>query len=265
MAAATRCALSVLRTVSPRPLGLRSISVSPTVASGHNRWSKIKHDKLKVDAVRSKERSQWVRTIQDVVKRSGGDPNSSAELCTLLAQAKKAGLPKEIIERSIAKGKGVSMSGLPLETVTLEAMLPPSISAIIECQTDNKNRTLGDLRLLVKNAGGTVTPTSHLFEKRGRITFDTEGENEVEEEQVMESVLEAGGLDMDVEEDQRSMTVYTEPSQTASVAQNLAGSLGVKLRNYEIVWVARPESRVEVHNLSDENHPRLEDIIGKSE
>lgn len=196
---------------------------------------------------------------------SGGDPNSNAELSTLLAQAKKAGLPKEIIERSIAKGKGVSMSGLPLETVTLEAMLPPSISAIIECQTDNKNRTLGDLRLLVKNAGGTITPTSHLFEKRGRITFNTEGENEVEEEQVMESVLEAGGLDMDVEEDQRSMTVYTEPSQTASVAQNLAGLLGVKLRNYEIVWVARPESRVEVHNLSDENHPRLEDIIGKSE
>lgn len=195
----------------------------------------------------------------------GGDLNSNAELSTILAQAKKAGLPKDIIERSIAKGKGVSVGGLPLETVTLEAMLPPSISAIIECQTDNKNRTLGDLRHLVKNAGGTVTPTSHLFEKRGRIMFDAQGESKVDEEQVMETVLEAGGLDMDVEEEQRSLTVYTEPSQTASIAQDLADLLGLKLRSYEIVWVARPESRVEMDNLSDENYSRLDGIIGTSE
>ncbi|KAL8933714.1 MAG: hypothetical protein Q9211_005631 [Gyalolechia sp. 1 TL-2023] len=167
----------------------------------------------------------------------------NAELSTLVAQAKKAGLPKEIIERAIAKGRGVSLSGLALETVTLEVMLPPSVSAIIECQTDNKNRTLSDLRLLVKNMGGTVTPTSHAFERRGRIILESEGQ--IEEEKVMDHVLELGALDMEVEEHQSSVSVYTEPSQTASIARSLAGSLGLKIRSYEIVWVPRPESRVQ--------------------
>ncbi|KAL9026037.1 MAG: hypothetical protein Q9196_005239 [Gyalolechia fulgens] len=175
--------------------------------------------------------------------RNGGDLNSNAELSTLVAQAKKAGLPKEIIERAIAKGRGVSLSGLALETVTLEVMLPPSVSAIIECQTDNKNRTLSDLRLLVKNMGGTVTPTSHAFERRGRIILESEGQ--IEEEKVMDHVLELGALDMEVEEHQSSVSVYTEPSQTASIARSLAGSLGLNIRSYEIVWVPRPESRVQ--------------------
>lgn len=193
---------------------------------------------------------------------SGGDLNSNAELSTLVAQAKKAGLPKDIIERAVAKGKGVSLSGLALETVTLEAMLPPSISAIIECQTDNKNRTLSDMRLLVKNAGGTVTPTSHLFERRGRITL--ESEVKIEEEEVMESVLEAGALDMELEQRQRTLIVYTEPGQTASIAQSLAASLGIKLKTYEIVWMARPESLVEVDESGVETQSSLDEIISTS-
>lgn len=187
--------------------------------------------------------------------------NSNAELSTLVSQAKKAGLPKDLIERAIAKGKGVSLSGNALETVTLEALLPPSVATIIECQTENKIRTLSDLRVLVKKVGGTITPTSHLFNRRGRVTL--ESAQVIKEDEVMEKVLEAGALDMEVEADR--LVVYTEPSQTASVAQSLAASLELKLESYEIVWMARPESLVEVVKSEDKSPPTLDEIISASD
>ncbi len=192
---------------------------------------------------------------------SGGD-DSNAEVITLVAQAKKAGLPKDIIERAIAKGKGLSPSGNALETLTLEAMLPPSVSLMIECQTDNKNRTLGELRLLLKDAGGMVTPTNHLFEKRGRIVLESGGK--VDEEEVMETVLEAGALDLELEQDERSLLVYTEPTQTASVAQTLAALLGFTLKTYEIIWMARPESRVIIDKASADKQSSFDQTLSTS-
>ncbi|KAL8898078.1 MAG: hypothetical protein Q9207_006882, partial [Kuettlingeria erythrocarpa] len=258
MAIATRCTSRIAKAAIRSPRGLRELSSSPILASGHSRWSKIKHDKFKEDAVRSKERSRWAHNLQDAVKKSGGD-DSNAEVITLVTQAKKAGLPKDVIERAIAKGKGVSPSGIALETLILEAMLPPSVSLMIECQTDNKNRTLGELRLLLKDAGGTVTPTSHLFEKRGRIVLESEGK--VNEEEVMETVLEAGALDLELEQDERSLVVYTEPTQTASVAQTLAASLGFQLKTYEIIWMARPESLVRIDGASADTHSSFDKTI----
>lgn len=211
--------------------------------------------------MRSKERSHWAINIKDAIKRGGGDVNSNSELSTILAQAKKAGLPKEIIERAIAKAKGVSLNGEALETLTIEAMVPPSVSTIIECQTDNKNRTLGDLRLLLKHIGGSLTPTSHAFERRGRIIL--ESKSRIEEEKVMDHVLELGALDMEVEEDQSSVTVYTEPTQTASIAQSLAESLQLRIRSYEIIWAPRPESCVEVDKSESSTELPLEQIIGR--
>ncbi|KAL8922562.1 MAG: hypothetical protein Q9208_005065 [Pyrenodesmia sp. 3 TL-2023] len=142
-------------------------------------------------------------------------------------------------------------------------MLPPAVSVIVECQTDNKNRTLGELRLLLKDAGGTVTPTSHLFERRGRIIF--ESEEKVDEEEVMENVLEAGALDLEIEEDGKSLIIYTEPAQTASIAQSLAASLESKLKTYEIIWMARSESVVEVDASSLDTQSTLEEIISQLE
>ena len=176
-----------------------------------------------------------------------------------MSQAKKAGFPKDLIERAIARGKGVSLSGDPLQTMTVEAMLPPSVSTIIECQTDNKKRTLEDLRLLVKEAGGTVTPTSHLFDRRGHINFVSE--RELEEEQVMDQVLESGALDMDLGKDNKSLSVYTEPNETASIAQSLSSSLNLVRGSSEIVWVARPESVINKEVMDEERRQALDEIL----
>ncbi|KAL8791521.1 MAG: hypothetical protein Q9213_000138 [Squamulea squamosa] len=257
------------------PAGLRAVCTTPLLASGHNRWSKIKHDKIKEDAVRSRDRSQWANNIQASVKSNivsglfhynnaymwvehGGDPSSNSELSTLMAQAKKAGLPKSLIERAIAKGKGLSLSGEPLQSVTVEAMLPPSVSTIIECQTDNKKRTLEGLRLLVKEAGGMVTTTSHLFERRGHIILASE--HEMEEERVMDAILEAGALDWRFSGDRKSVSIWTEPNETASLAQSLSTSLGLRLDSAEIIWVARPESVINVEDAEEELP--LHEIIG---
>ncbi|KAL8847339.1 MAG: hypothetical protein Q9221_007622 [Calogaya cf. arnoldii] len=190
----------------------------------------------------------------------GGDPTTNSELSTLVAQAKKNGAPNDLIERAIAKGKGLSLSGQPLQTMTIEAMLPPSVSTIIECQTDNKKRTLGDLRLLVKEAGGMVTPTSHHFDRRGHIVLKSK--SELEEEKIMERVLEAGVLDMELGEDRKSLSLYTEPNETASIAQSLSASLGLILGNYEIIWVARPEYVIDVKEMEEEPRLAFDDIIG---
>lgn len=190
---------------------------------------------------------------------NGGDATTNSELSTLVAQAKKAGLPKDLIERAIAKGKGISLNGDPLQNLTVEAMLPPSVSTIIECQTDNKKRTMEDLRLLVKEAGGTVTPTSHLFERRGHIILKSD--QVLEEERMLDQVLDAGALDMELKGDRKSLSVYTKPNETASVARSLSASLRLGLDSYEIIWVARPESVVEVEDVEEEARLPLEEII----
>ncbi|KAL8670284.1 MAG: hypothetical protein Q9168_005168 [Polycauliona sp. 1 TL-2023] len=180
-----------------------------------------------------------------------------------MTQAKKAGFPKELIERAVAKGKGVSLSGDPLQTMTIEAMLPPSVSIIIECQTDSKKRTREDLRLLMKEAGGMVTPTSHLFDRRGHVRL--ESDSELKEEHIMEQVLEAGAIDMELADDRKSLSVYTEPNETASIAQRLSRSLGLTLENSEIMWIARSESMVDIDEIEEEPRLAFHEVIGQIE
>lgn len=140
-------------------------------------------------------------------------------------------------------------------------MLPPSVSAIIECQTDNKKRTLEDLRLLLKGAGGMITPTSHLFDRKGHIVLESKGE--LEEEQIMEHVIEAGALDMELGKDRRSLSVYTNPNETACIARSLSASLGLNMGSSEIIWVARPESVVDMEEAEEEPRLALGEIISK--
>lgn len=93
----------------------------------------------------------------------GPDPDSNPQLAAIVATAKKQGVPKATIENAIARGQGISPKGTALESLTIEAIIPPSVATIIECQTESKLKTLADIRLLIKYFGGSVTPTTHLF------------------------------------------------------------------------------------------------------
>ena len=122
-------------------------------------------------------------------------------------------------------------------------MLPSSVAAIIECKTDSRLRTLADIKYLVKEAGGTVTATNHLFEKKGRIVFDN-SDGEVEEGKAFDQAVEAGAAEVDVDESGR-IEIMTEPVQTTAMMNTLAKTFELEVETCEIVWIPKEEMMVE--------------------
>ena len=181
------------------------------------------------------------RDITNAVKLAGPNPDMNPRLALAIATAKKSAVPKAPIEAAIARGQGLSASGAALESVVLEAVLPPSVATIIECQTDSKLRTLAQLRLLVKEAGGTVSTVGYMFEKKGRILLHQKEGMGVDE--VLEPALDAGVLDVE-EDDQGRVVLYTEPSQTKTIAEQLAKELGLEIEESEIIYAPNEDTRV---------------------
>ena len=137
-------------------------------------------------------------------------------------------------------------------------MLPPSIAAIIECQTDSRLRTLADIRYLIKEAGGTVTPTNHLFDKRGRIVFGNA--KQVSDQDIFDRAIEAGVLDITMTDDGK-FEVLTEPGQTAAIAKTLSDSLDLAVQSSAIIWVPKDDTMVEIEN--EEQSGPLNQFLGK--
>ena len=191
----------------------------------------------------TKQRNAVAEALRQASKDNGPDSQTNPRLADAVAKAKRIGFPKSSIESAIARGQGVPPSGVAFENVTVEAILPPSAAVIISCQTDSKLRTLADLRLAIKDYGGTATPTNHLFERKGRITF--ERSRDVEEIELFDRAIEAGATDVEIT-DEGTVVVFTEPSQTAPVACLLASLLGFKVRSSDIIWNPKEDMMVDV-------------------
>ena len=265
MSAAPRRLLAGTRFSDPYTCGTcrkcRFLSTSASLQSGHNKWSTIKHDKGKNDAAKNKQRSIFSHEISTASKSTspyfkvyleanirftvvfGPDPNVNPRLALAISTAKKAGVPKSLIETAIARGQGISASGAALESVVVEAMLPPAVATVIDCQTDNKLRTLADIRLLIKEHEGSVTPTTYLFEKKGRIVFREKDRVGVEE--VLEEAVEVGALDV-IENSEGKVVIFTETNETKATAQALASSLGLEIDETDIIWNPTEDTKVEL-------------------
>ncbi|KAB8075454.1 transcriptional regulator TACO1-like protein [Aspergillus leporis] len=229
-------------------------SSSPWFA-GHNKWSSIKHDKAKNDKAKSKERQIIGKEISSAVQMWGPDTKYNPRLTLALSNAKRASIPKTVIEAAIARGQGISVTGEALEQVTIEAILPHSVAAVIECQTDQKARILQDLRYAVKDAGGTVTPTTYLFEKKGRIIFEKiDGLNA---DDYLDQAIEAGAMDLTADLEGR-LIVFTVPTETKSVGEALSKSSQLTIQELEIIWDPNKDTLVE---LTDEQVKEIEDIL----
>jgi len=189
-----------------------------------------------------------VLTMNVISAEYGADPNVNTRLAQAIATAKKAGFPKSSIESAIARGQGVSASGAALETLTLEAIMPTSVATVIDCQTDSKARTLSSIRLLIREHRGTVTPTSYLFEKKGKIVFERAEGLGVDE--ILDEAVEAGAMDVE-EDDQGRVVVYTEPSQTKSAAEGLTAAKGLKVESSDIIWDPNQDTMVELSSEKD--------------
>jgi transcriptional/translational regulatory protein YebC/TACO1 len=146
------------------------------------------------------------------------------------------------MEAAIARGQGKSATGAALESITLEVIMPPTVAMIIETETDNKARTMMDLRLLVKYHGGTVTPTNYLFQKKGRIAFEKDERN-LGVDEVLDEAIEAGAEDVETDED-GSIVVWTEPNKTMAAAEALQKSLNLKVESSDVIWDANEDTKV---------------------
>ena len=181
--------------------------------SGHSKWSTIKHKKGAADAKRGKLFSKLIKEITIAARVGGGDPAANPRLRTAMDKARAANMPNDNIARAIKKGTG-ELEGVKYEEVTFEGYGPGGVAVMVETLTDNRNRTVSELRHLFSKLGGNLGEAgcvAWIFSKHGVLTFD----KDVGEETLMDTVLEAGAEDIKDEEDM--FTVVTDPSSFETV------------------------------------------------
>src|SRR5579864_9438518 len=168
--------------------------------SGHSKWAGIKHKKAVVDARRGAQFTKLARAITVAAREGGGDPDANSALANAIQKAKDASMPKDNIERAIAKGTGAGTDGDAIETVLYEAYGPGGVALLIEAYTENRNRTGADVRhLLSKHGGNLGEPGSvaYLFEKRGLVIVDAARYGEDD----LLAAVEAGAEDIVADDD----------------------------------------------------------------
>jgi YebC/PmpR family DNA-binding regulatory protein len=223
--------------------------------SGHSKWASIKHKKAVVDARRGQQFTKLARAITVAAREGGGDPDGNPALALAIQKARDASMPKDNIERAIAKGTGEGVEADRIETVLYEGYGPGGVALLIEALTDNRNRTSTEVRHLLSKYGGSLGEpgsVSYLFEKRGVITVDT---SRYDEEDLIPAI-DAGALDIAVDED--VFEVITEPADLVAVRDALAQA-GVDLDSAELTQ--RPMARVPVDESDATKLLRLIDSL----
>ncbi|KAH8194868.1 hypothetical protein TruAng_010965 [Truncatella angustata] len=217
----------------------RAFGTTLAASSGHNRWSKIKHEKGAADKRKTTERSSFAKNLTLYSKLYGANPDLNAQLAKTITDAKKSGMPKANIELAIARGQGRSSTGEKLETAMLELMGPGSVAVIVEIECDNKQRALKDLKLIAKKHAATVTPTTFLFTRLGRTILKDLADKDFDH--VFMQAVEAGAED--VEQDQEgNVIVWTQPNATHQTAQSLSTALEAEVVTSDIIWKPSEDS-----------------------
>jgi YebC/PmpR family DNA-binding regulatory protein len=210
--------------------------------SGHSKWATTKHRKGAKDSARAKVFAKLIRQVEVAAREGGGDATTNASLRTMFQKARESSVPIDTIERAIKRGTG-ELEGVRYEPVSYEGYAPGGIAVIIETLTDNRNRTSAEIKhLLAKNGGSIAEPgaVSWQFDRKGIVEL----QGPIDEDQLLEWVLEAGGENFTV--NGPTVTVITEPHDLGHVRDVLAG-LGVKVLSAELTLVAQ-----NVIDVSDE-------------
>jgi YebC/PmpR family DNA-binding regulatory protein len=208
--------------------------------SGHSKWASIKHKKKATDAKRGALFTKLTRAITVAAREGGGDVEGNASLALAVQKAKDASMPKDNIERAIAKGTGADQDADAFEAIVYEGYGPGGVAMLVEALTDNRNRTGSDVRhIFTKHNGSLGEPGSvnWIFEKKGQLVVDG---SRYSEDDLM-AAIDAGAEDVALDDD--VFEVVTEPADLAAVREALEGA-GVEIESAELVQ--RPTTRVEV-------------------
>ncbi len=214
--------------------------------SGHSKWSSIKHKKGAADAKRGKLFSKLSRAIIVAAKEGGGDPSGNLALQNAIEKAKSYSMPKDNIDRAIAKGSGADADASAFETVIYEGFGPSGVAVIVEALTDNRNRTASDVRhTFAKNGGnlGGSGAVAWLFERRGLVIVDGTG---VDEDELMLAAAEGGAEDIEL--DGSTFTVTTDAQFLAAVREAIEAA-GFTVDSAELTMI--PKTTVEVDDEGD--------------
>jgi len=208
--------------------------------SGHNKWSSIKHKKGKADAKRGAVFTKVIKEITVAARLGGGDPEGNPRLRSALASAKTANMPADNVKRAILKGTG-ELPGVTYEEGTYEGYGPGGVAIIIEVLTDNKNRTTPEIRHLFDKHGGNLGATNSvawMFDRKGYFLIPATA---IAEDDLIELVLEAGGDD--VQTDEENFEVFTSPEAFPDVQEALE-KVGVEMLEAGLSMI--PQNTVEV-------------------
>ena len=211
--------------------------------SGHSKWATIKHKKGAADAKRGKLFAKLIKQVEVAARQGGGDPDANPTLRTMFQKARDNSVPLDTIERAVKRGTG-ELEGVNYETVTYERYAPGGIALLIECLTDNRNRTSGDVRsTLSKNGGSLAEPgaVSWQFERKGVILVPSS----VEEDEVMLAALDAGAED--IVDEGEMWRVTTPPSDLPQVREAL-DEAGIAVESADLAML--PTSTVEVTDVA---------------
>ncbi len=213
--------------------------------SGHNKWSSIKHKKGAADAKRSKVFTKVIKEITVAARMGGEDPNANPRLRSAIALAKSVNMPNDNVAKAIKKGAGGD-KGENWETIVYEGYGPHNVAVIVECLTDNKNRTISNIRTIFgKNAGniGATNSVMYMFDRKGLIEIE---KDKIDEEALTDHALEAGADDIDSSPEEVYL-VETDPSALGDAHKYLEDQ-GIEIKTSAIDLI--PQNRIEITDVS---------------
>jgi len=221
--------------------------------AGHSKWAQIKHKKAREDAKRGKVFTKLTREIITAARLCGGDPNNNPRLRQAIAAAKAANMPNENIQRAIKRGTG-ELEGVSYEEGVFEGYGPGGVAVMVKVLTDNRNRTVSDIRYIFNKYSGNLGETgcvSYMFEKKGVIHVD---KNSIDEEKLMELILEAGAEDMKSDDSAQIYEIFCDPQSFDNVKEAIERE-GGKVEYAEITML--PQTTVKLSGKQAEQMLKL--------
>ncbi len=219
--------------------------------SGHSKWATIKHKKGAADAKRGKLFAKLIRQVEVAAREGGGDPETNPTLRTMFAKARESSVPLDTIERAIKRGTG-ELEGVRYEQISYEGYAPSGVALIVECLTDNRNRTGSDIRSTFSKAGGSMAEpgaVSWQFDRTGVVVVPKHpagGPGEVTEDDLMLVAADAGAEDIADAGD--SWQVTSPPSDLSALKAAIDGA-GIATESAEVTML--PTSTVALDNETD--------------
>ena len=227
--------------------------------SGHSKWASIKHKKAATDAKRGKAFTKVIKEITVAARTGGGDPEGNPRLRKAVADAKGLNMPADNIKRAIMKGTG-ELEGTSIEEIVYEGYGPGGVAVMVEVMTDNRNRTVGEIRHTFSKHGGNLGENgcvAWMFTKRGFILVPA---GDVDEETAMNAAIEAGAEDFSAQEDQYE--ILTEPESLDEVLEVLKQS-GIEPTTAELSMI--PQNYIKLEGKPAQQMIKLMDVLDDHE